>query len=318
MKLKRNVAGGIDCKVAGFIQMQLKRNGEVVKDTGWFPNLILDTFFNRFAADNTLFLATSQCRAGTGTTTPSASDTVLVSQVATRNSTSSSDVVGSIDSANNRVVASKIYQYQFVQGAVVANLGEVGFEFSPGAGGVNAGQLNSRSLIKDSFGTPTTLTVTADDQLVVNYRFDLYIPLVDRVGTVVLGGVTYDYIGRVALNYNATVADLLRIPQFTAGWFLAYQSTSTFGAHGADPTNQIANAGANDLLTYLNISGGKEFEPKASVSQMNDPSGVGIKCITIPSGLNTGRLYKYQFTPIIPKTSLKILSLRFRMTCARA
>lgn len=310
-----HISGGIDTKVRGLIQMQVKHKDGSMTDTGWFPNLVLDTFFARFAANNNMFIANSQCRVGTGSTTPANSDTALASQVAAITATTNSDVVGTIDVPNNRVVAAIVRQFEFLQGSVVANLAEVGFEFAPGTGGVSSGALNSRSLIKDSFGTPTPLTVTADDQLIVNYRFEVWIPTADYVGTVVLAGITYDVIGRVALNFSTTAENLLRLPIVTSSWFRSYASTSVFGAHGIDPTVESGTAG-NTQTNFLSLSGGKEVEMTGTINQMNATGG--IKCITIPHGSGGSRLYKYQFTPVIPKTALKVLKLRFRMTCARA
>lgn len=309
------INGGIDTKVRGLIQMQVKHKDGSITDTGWFPNLILDTFFARFAANNPLFTSSSQCRVGTGSTAPANGDTSLVAQVATRTSTSATDLNGTIDVPNNRVMAARVLQFEFVQGAVVANLAEVGFEFAPSSGGVSPGTLQSRSLIKDAFGTPTPLTVTADDQLIVNYRFEVWIPTVDYIGTVDLAGTMHDVIGRVALNYNQNVITLLNLPVVASGWFLSYDSTSVFGAHGIDPTMQSGTAG-NTQTNFLSVSGGKEFELTGTINQMNATGG--IKCVTFSGANGSGRLYKYQFDPVIPKTNLKVLKLRFRMTCARA
>lgn len=296
--------------------MQVKHKDGSMTDTGWFPNLILDTFFARFAANNTIF-NTVRCSVGTGTAAPTNGDTALQSFIAVTNQTSGSDINGVIDAPNNRIVAARVAQFEFAQGSVVATLAEVGFQFAQSAGGAFPTSLNSRSLIKDPFGTPTTLTVTADDQLIVNYRFEVWIPTVDYTGTVVLAGITHNVIGRVADSFSATVNQLLDLPSFTFGWFSSYASTSVFGAHGIAPTDASGTMGGDTGTTqYLSVSGGKEVEPVGTINQMNATGG--IKVITIPNGSSSGRMYKYQFNPVIPKTNLKVLKLRFRMTCTRA
>lgn len=307
----------IQTGVAGFINIQVKHADGTISETGWFKNLILDTFFARYAANNNMVNSGMVCRVGTGVTPPANTDTSLVSQVATQSRTSGSDVLGAIDTPNNRVVAKSINQFIFNVGAVVANLSEIGFEFAPASGGLNAGQLNSRSLTKNNMGVPTTITVTASDQLIVNYTLEVYIPLTDYTGTVVLDGVTYDVLGRVAGDYgnSSTVATILNGPTGTGGGFRSFAATSTFGAQGENPTNESGTA-SSTMTEFLSVSGGKERQFEASINQLNATGG--IKVITIPFVSNiAARGFKYQFTPVIPKDATKLLRLRFRMTCTR-
>jgi len=302
----------MNSKVLGIINIQLFRKGILVKDLT-FKNLILNTFFERFANGDSMF-TTLSCKIGTGTATPTNSDTALQNQIASRTQTASSDSLGAIDVPNNQLVCSANRQFEFVQGSVVGNISEVGFEFSPGSSGLHPNTLQSRSLIKDSFGTPTALTVTADDQLVINYSFRILIPLTDYTGSVELDGVTYSLVGRLANNFNKTVNEFLTIPSVAAFWFSSYGSTSVFGDHGVAPTVPSGTSSSTQT-NFFNITGGKEFELAASINQLN-ASG-GIKVITFPIG-TSGAGFKYEFTPVIPKTNTKILKLRFRMTCTRA
>lgn len=309
----------INTGVAGFINMQVKHADGTMTETGWFKNLILDTFFNRYAANNTMITSAIVCRVGTGATPPANGDTALVSQVATQARTSGSDVVGAIDAPNNRVVAKSVNQFIFSVGAVAANIAEVGFEFAPTSGGVNANQLNSRSLTKDSFGTPTPITVTATDQLIVNYTFEVYVPLVDYTTTVAIdiNGVVsnYDVIGRIAAGYNYSVSNHLEGASATGTSLKAYGSTSVFGAHGVDPTAASGTSSSTQAF-FASISGGKEREFTASVNQLN--AAGGIKVISLGLAATGATCFKYQFTPPIPKTTDFSLKLRLRMTCTRA
>lgn len=311
------ILGSVDTGIAGFINMQVRHADGSITDTGWFKNLILDTFFNRYAANNAMLTSSMVCRVGTGTTPPANGDTALVSQVATQTRTGGSDVLGAIDVANNRIIAKSINQFIFNIGAVVANLAEVGFEFAPSSGGLHAGSLNSRSLTKDSFGTPTPITATATDQLIVNYTIEVYTPLDDYIGSVPVsidGVITnHDIIGRFAGDYNKTVSKFLEGAVGTSGWFVSHGSSSVFGAQGIDPTSQSGTASSTQQL-FTSISGGKEREFTASVTQLN-ASG-GIKVISLAIG-DVGKGYKYQFTPVIPKTTDFSLKFRLRMTCSR-
>lgn len=309
--------GSINTGVAGFINMQVKHADGTVTDYGTFKNLILDTFFNRYAANNINITSAIICRVGTGTTPPANGDTALVSQIASIARTSFSDVLGSIDVANNRIVAKFVSQFIANVGAVNGNISEIGFEFAPDSGGLHAGSLNSRSLTKDSFGTPTPITVTATDQLIVNYTLEVYVPLVDYTTTipVTIDGVTtnHDVIGRIAGQYNRTVDDILNGANNDFDWLRPYGASATFGAHGVDPTPESGVPSGTSQL-FPSISGGKEREVTASINQLNAVGG--LKIITLAVG-QTGRFYKYQFTPPIPKTNEFNLRLRIRMTCSR-
>lgn len=293
--------------IAGFINIQVKHADGTMSETGWFKNLILDTFFDRYAANSSIISNSITCRVGTGVTPPANTDTALVSQVATKVRTSGSDVLGTIDVPNNRVVAKSINQFIFNVGEVVANLNEIGFEFSP-----SSGLLNSRSLTKNNMGVPTTITVTASDQLIVNYTLEVYIPLVDYIGTVVLDGVTYDVIGRVGNGFNKTVSDILLGVTASYDWFLSYGSSSVFGAQGVAPTSASGTASSSSTL-FTSISGGKERQFEASINQLNATGGIKVVSVAMGSGIG----FKYQFTPVIPKDATKLLRLRFRMTCTR-
>jgi hypothetical protein len=302
----------IETKVKGIINIQVKRNG-VVRHDVTFENLILDTFFARFAANNTLIAPSAmQCRIGTGTTTPANGDTALVSQIATRTQTGNFDVAGALDVPNNRHIVSVVRQFEFVQGTVVANLAEIGFEFAPGSGGISAGSLNSRSLTKDSFGTPTAIPVTADDQLIINYTLRAITPLTDYAATINLSGIDYDVLGRFSSAVGVSLEQLLGYPN-NGSQASSFGSASTFGAHGAIPTSPSGTV-TTAWVGYPSVSGGKEFELTASINQFNATGGV--KCISIPMA-NTSNVFKYEFTPVLPKTNLKVLKLRFRMTCVR-
>lgn len=299
--------------VAGFINVKVKHIDGSVTETGRFKNLILDNFLSRFANNDQMINTAILCRVGTGTTPPANTDTSLVSQVGTIARTGGTETVGVIDAPNNRVVAKSFHQFIASIGAITGNISEIGFDFISGSG------LCSRSLTKDPFGTPTPITVTATDQLVVEYELQVYVPLVDYTATVpiTIDSVTtnYDVIGRVGADYNRTVNEILLASTVTSGWFVAHGSTSVFGAHGVNPT---AESGTNSSTRtmFLNISGGKEAVFSASINQLN-ASG-GIKVLTVPIGATFGKGYKYEFTPVIPKTSSLNFNLRLRFTCVRA
>lgn len=309
----------INTGIAAFINPIVKHADGTFTDYGTFKNLILDTFFARFAANNSMTQggAPMLCRVGTGTTPPVNGDTSLVSAVASQAATTSTEVLGSIDITNNRIIAKSIRQCIFATGAVNTNIAEIGFEFAPSSGGLHAGSLNSRSLTKNSFGVPTAIPVTATDQLIVNYTIEVYVPMVDYTTTIPLdidGVITnHDIIGRIAGAYDKTTNDILLGAENQNNWLRPYGTSATFGAHGADPTPESGIASGTSQL-FTSVSGGKEKEFSASVNQLNAVGGLKIFTLAVGS---SGRFYKYQITPPIPKTTDFNLKIRVRMTCTR-
>lgn len=145
-------------KARGEFKLSVLRGGEEVSSTPWRPNLITDAGLDALARSGTTgwyYLAV-----GTGTSSPAYTDTALASQVA--------QVAGSGWPSNGGVVSGNTCThtqvFTFALGAVVGNISELGIRSSTG------GTLATRALVTDEGGSPTSVTVTAADQLVVTYR----------------------------------------------------------------------------------------------------------------------------------------------------
>lgn len=165
--------------VKGYYRIQKLRKGEVVYDSGDFPNLITNSGLNYLAA-STGWLST--CRVGTGTTAPAFTDANLETEIAsvtnannydgtTTRTVFNTDAIGSIYYTANRRT------YNFAEGAAVGNISEVAI-------GPSTGNVFSRALIVDGAGNPTTITLLADESLRVFHELRLYPPVGDNVHTV--------------------------------------------------------------------------------------------------------------------------------------
>lgn len=102
----------------------------------------------------------SYCHVGTGNSTPTTSQTALDAYVA--------KVIRTTETYEGRSLSSpwtvESHQiFDFPQGAAEGNLAEIAL------GGAVTGNISTRSLIKDEFGTPTTVTVLGDEFLRVTY-----------------------------------------------------------------------------------------------------------------------------------------------------
>ena len=127
----------------------LKNCPNLITDTGM--NLIGSTGFDSFRA----FV-----QVGTGNTAPSNSNTSLVNRIA--------GVAGVFqgvtwDATNPKTAVFTII-YTFAAGAATGNLAELGLSVT------TSGTLNTRALFVDGGGSPITVTVLSDEQLVLTYR----------------------------------------------------------------------------------------------------------------------------------------------------
>lgn len=180
---------GPQVTLSGRYHIEVRREGTVVHDTE-FDNLILNQgleFLGSNESSSTQFPA--YCHVGTGTSTPVATQTQLDNRVGAYQRTG---VTTWTPSSTPPYPYSINFVYAFPQGAVVGLLAEVGVASTADSG------LFSRARILVG-GVPSTLNVTAIDQLTVTYTLSLNFDLTPYNGSVTLGGVAYPY---TAYNYS--------------------------------------------------------------------------------------------------------------------
>ena len=314
VKIETQVSGHFELIVSGGAR------GRVVLAT--FDNMILDAGLNQACgAAGTASLVTN-CQIGTGNTAPSAAQTALVARVA-----STANII-EVPSANAAYVAGSpayvngSWKYRFALGAVVGTMAEIG------VGWASAGSLWARALITTSGGTPTTITVLADEQLDVVYTLRVYSAGVDGSGSVVLGGITYNYVSRRA-NFSASPSNpILYLPASLCGyndsngqWAQMTMYTGVIGLETAAPAGTSAVSYPNGTATpaaYSNNSYQRAVTYTCGLSGGNVAGGAKSILVTRcpAAGLSNGS-FQFEFTPNIPKTASNTLSLTFMYSLAR-
>lgn len=181
-------------KIRGEYCLEVVRGGETLCSTGWRPNLITDTGLDSLAqvSSNNSWRNLS---VGTGTTAPAPTDTALASRVAGRNISFSRLGVLSGNTCTHTGVCT------FELGSVVGNITELGLS------GYSSGPLFTRALITDLNGDPTSVTVTAEDQLVVTYRVIFTVDMSIQTATVVDPNTDVSYTIQAAYETLTTAID---------------------------------------------------------------------------------------------------------------
>ncbi|MGL4577103.1 MAG: hypothetical protein ACRCV9_20115 [Burkholderiaceae bacterium] len=295
------------------IQVFEPKNGrlELVRETGWFDNLITNFGLNNIGKNTALG---TNCRVGTGSTAPAFTDTQLVAQIAfTTTATGPSLVLaGAPDYQSTYSVT-----YEFAQGSVVGNIAEIG------VGSASTGaNLFSRALIVDGVGSPVAIPVTAIQILRVTYRLSMYPALADATGTVSIGGVSYNYISRLCDR------GLARSPVpngiIFQGRFANFYDGDIGAVTAITPSGATAAASVSAFDAYVDGNFYLQFSASLSIAQGNFSGGIRSARIEITNGGNSAVSLKDQIRfgsvatdATIPKTSTNQLSLPFRFSWAR-
>ena len=314
----------IDLK--GQYKIEIKRNNTIIKETDWFDNLITD--YGLLEYKRSLYSSDFECHIGTGTATPSVSDTKLETHFKT------SDTVGRSSLVEENKKAACIYKFTFPKGSVIGNITEVGVSYYDSA------SLFSRSLITDSNNIPTALTITDIDELTVYYKILIKFPTEDtQPFTIVNNGVTHTVIGRRVLKNRAH-------PGYSANLTSMVGQTDSRGMAVTDSTAILSdnpNGGylfkgnfnyiysydsGIRLVDYLDINPDlPELTTKIIVNHTVCNWSNGIKYVAalnkmfnsfyVDDGNSTWSLYYFEFDPPLVKTDEQELHITYKMTWGR-
>lgn len=288
------------------VAVRTTADGETERDlTPWFDNMILNSGLDNLGGNSNVDCL-AYCRVGTGTTPPSAGDTLLQAQVAST-STRASDVSTVTTTEPRRGV--RTLRYRFPEGSVTGNIGEVG------VGPTASGNLTSRSLIKDAAGNPQIVTPLPDETLDIIYEFSLYAPESDVTGTLTLDGTDYNWTLR-AVDFDSSSS----WKQGIGSPFLMSTSGANFGAVvDAGPIRPVTADGYATLGmsyahqgAYVPGSYKRVFRISAGLGQGNVSGGIGYLAIS-----GTFGAFQTGWVPRIPKTGANVLYIDIELSWAR-
>lgn len=271
--------------IEGWYHISVLRCGTVVQEIGPFKNLITNQGLDFIAGGGTATTGSGGanvagvCSVGTGTTTPAFTDVNLTSFLAYA---SGSFYPGfpSVYSYNAGPPPywQAITTYTFTAGTVVGNISEIGTGLYP-TGGQTQPPLFSHALIVDGTGSPTTLPVTASDQLVVTYTTRLIFNTTDTAFTVNVNGVSSPGIYRLANNNNVnSFMNGFRSygqPAITTAFF-----SGPLGTINSQPSSQIPSSSSTTTSsTYATGTYFQSFQSNSNVPSTTN----SIQCLMITS-----------------------------------
>lgn len=327
-------------KLSGKYKLQVLRAGQLVRETDWFDNMILDQGL-KYLGDMSLLNPSAfpngpmgYCQVGTGTTPVAATDTQLANYlIGTVYSNSSFYEAGTAPNYE-----CTMYQYySFPQGGIIKNITEVGIGRTQ-----STGSLFSRALLINSFGVATPLEITAEDQLIVVYALTYKPRVTATTGAVFLEGNPYDWQGwMMNLTNLGTATGNMKLPCPNNNRpFLGF-ATPTGAAqcvcHAAgtpmSPTiltdstvpnstgsASITSTGANSTYSFSSTGGVYTATSSITIAPAvgNLPGGIqGVVaqfCLTDQaSAFNVF----YRFNNAVPKTAAKLMKLAFTATWSR-
>ena len=270
-----------------------------------FTNLILNSGLDRIAAVGSLI---GGCVLGSGSSTPVVTDTSITSILGSSTTLQASGV-GTANTSTPPYWCSYYWTYRFIEGVATGNISQVAMAF----GTVSAGTtLFSLALVKDSGGTPITITKLADEVLDVTYTLQLFCPSADVTGTISISGVNYDYVARPA----SAAIWAANNPIGTSAGVLAHPASSTLGTQLTLPSGSSTYDAIN---TYSAYTAGTFYKDLAIYWDLNagNVSG-GIRCIYIDAGSRWQIQYsKTSDSSAIPKDATKRLTLNVRLSWGR-
>lgn len=297
MKIKNNIG------LEGLFRLQTfkKDSPEIIQDSGWFNNMILNSGLNQMLSSSTA--TTTYSCVGTGSNPVTPEQTSLQTFLANSGTSISNYTSGVVGTSPFYSFYRLIYTYDV--GIAAGNLTEVGIR------GTTTGNLFSRALIRDNLGNPTTFTVLGDEILQVTYELRCYPNQTDVVINNVESspGVTHT----ITIRPRNSTSNFSQHPYYpyTANVGVAQLATGLITGITSSPSGILSGTGSIVYLPYVQNSFKRGLSFTWSISSSNSNN---INSCTISTDMG---LFQIGFNPPLVKTSSDILRLDFELSWGR-
>lgn len=314
--------------IRGKYNVKVVRDGEVIQETGWRGNLVTDNGLQRYSEllsidsilSGTLFVGSSS--------TPPTNNSGIGSPVAFTTSSSSNPRYMIYDEVNTpqEFGLGGTTRYTFPLGAVVGNITELGISSYAGSGGHIPEYMRTHALITDTGGNPIAITVTSEDQLLVDYGFEvLGIPTSIPVQSFTLDGTPYD-VKMVFCGEGTVNSNYIDVSEFIFGYQQWGVNSGDIPGSQEWPNGTIANTGFYRLSpeqipiegTYPINTKAKRYRVNTSEGNSNSfPSGIGLIVLQDNANVTFTANFCLEFNPPLVKTDQQIFEYEVFVTVVR-
>lgn len=308
--------------VAGRFKLEVSggKRGRVV--LAEFDNLIVDSGLN-MTFNPTAGVILGRCQLGTGAAAPTGADNTLqipgpaTTTVQRNMGGSGTYVAGPPDYVTDFIT------FRFATGTATGTWSEVGI-----TGNSSPFTLFSRALIVNAGGSPTPITILADEQLDVTYTVRVYPPQSDITGSITLDGTSHSYTirplqmgtggsGSWSPHWIFNQSSGFASGSGTQGLFDVYSGgVAARTATAPNGTQTVASA----VLTpaaYSNNSLVRSFEVRHDLNEANVAGGFRTMRVYVRSSGTLQCGLQIEFVPNVLKVNTKVLRLNFQVSLAR-
>ncbi len=279
---------------------------QATKQSDWSHNMVLDSGLERMSVGTWI----NRCCVGSGSNPPAANQTALQTFIASTTTRQGSETQLA-QTTESPIYYGSRFTWRFGLGVAAGNLSEVGMGWSDTA-------LWNRALIRDSAGTPITLTVLSDEYLDVIVEIRIYpqetfsgsFNLRDKAGEIVS---THTYAGRpvvsagssnISYAFDRVAFNSSNNTQFTISPNVmtnAYQSNGGTGVSYSTNTYPTVTSvrGVNAVGLDQVVFAHKSFQA------------------TYQGLLSNSNGFKWEIQPSITKTNQNTMTYSFEMSWAR-
>lgn len=316
----------IQAGVSGRQNLQVLVGGKVVRETGFTPNMILDSWFTILQTTGCGNAASNQSVAvGTGTTAPAPTQTTLVNFLAGK-AAADSVVTSNLGIISGHAVTKVTRTFTFAEGAVVGNVSEVATytRVTNNLNPTSASICNTRALTLNQSGIPTAIPVGAGEQLRVVHETELRLNLTPFIGVFSLtsAGNTSNYTLEMQASSIASLnhcEELLFGTNFRSDFnaslnFTQVADSVTFGVNNGNSIPSGAVSASSTAVSTKPAATTLRVTQTYSSVQANLGSGIGGFAL---GGAFGNCEFTIKATPRIPKTSLNKLTAAFDFVFTR-
>ena len=305
---KIGVAGEVRCVVT-------KADGTVKIDTGYHKNLILNQGLDFFGGGEGTYI-NKYCAIGAGNSTPLITQTKLDSYISQADGTDTTSNYSYVDTGDGLYRMWEQKKYRFTPSSDI-NVSELGL-VSTGNTSSNY-YLTTRTLLKDSLGVPTTITVRIGETLDIYYKFHKVIDTTDKSFVINVldgdgGAIPYNVVVR---SSDVGVPSSNRVSSTVPDWYEMQTSlhTNDIAAKTSKPSG---GASYNYIVTFSPYVTGS-YKLKAVSSLGLNIGNIAIRSYSAPSRFFPlqMRLGRVSDDAPLTKTNKDILSIPLEFSWGR-